>query len=66
MKKLLFISMFLIGCYKDPISSKNTDNPEIDVQYMFKHDECHFSRFYDKGIMFYFVKCDNGEIHLTK
>lgn len=62
MKKILLIAILCIftsGCNQEALSSKQTDNPNFNVEKLFSEDGCTVYRFYDAGIH-YFSKCENN------
>lgn len=58
----LTIAVILAGCGKEPVSKASTDNPEITINTLFKHEGCTVYRFYDHGYPHYFVRCHQEQM----
>lgn len=57
--RCLLLSLFLMGCAKDPITTNKTDNEDVEVSLLFTHDSCKVYRFYDGGRFHYFTNCNS-------
>lgn len=52
---LLICAAAIAGCSKDPVSSSQSDNPQIVINKMFTHDGVTVYRFEDQGRPVYFT-----------
>ena len=59
--KFILLAVLLLGCAEDPIETKKTNNPGIEVGLLFEHEGCRVYRFYDYLERHYFVRCKSGE-----
>lgn len=57
MKTIAIISLILLGCTKDPISTEITQNINFTVDFLFEKDGCKIYRFYDNGRSHYYTNC---------
>lgn len=57
----LFFLLGIVGCEADPVSTKNTDNPQVKVQLLFTNDGCKVYRFND-GDNHYYAHCTEGTV----
>lgn len=57
MKKLavLLVSLCFLGCEKNPVNTKQTNNPEVEVSLLFEHDGVKVYRFRDNGSYIYYT-----------
>ena len=56
MKYLLMLSvLFLMSCGTDPVNTKATNNPDVNVSLLFEHDGCKVFRFWDRTYHYYVV-----------
>lgn len=63
MKRLAYLfclSLILLGCASDPISTEPTNNSQVKVELMFEHEGCKVYRFYDGGYPIYYTRCDGA------
>ena len=61
---IAFLALSLNACYKDPMRTESTDNPEVPVSLLFEKDGCKVYRFYDNR-SHYFVKCENSSATIS-
>jgi hypothetical protein len=54
---LLLVAAMLVGCAKDPVASAVSDNPEITLEIMFRHEGCTVYRFSDNARYHYWADC---------
>lgn len=60
MKKILAITsvaVLLAACGKDPVSTGQSDNPNVPVSKMFEYEGCKVYRFKDAGEYVYYSNC---------
>lgn len=55
--KYLIIALLLIGCAKEPVSTSQTNNPDVAVSLLFVNEGCSVYRFYDDGRHHYYTNC---------
>jgi hypothetical protein len=51
----LILCLTLLGCEKDPIGKSPTNNPDVNVLFMFEHEGIKVYRFYDNGMAIYYT-----------
>lgn len=54
---LAVLTLALVACGKDPVSTSSTDNPNVAVALMFEHEGCKVYRFKDAGEYIYYSNC---------
>lgn len=52
----------LVGCEADPVSTKQTNNPQVAVSLLFENDGCKVYRFSDNGEPHYYAHCATGTV----
>jgi hypothetical protein len=67
--RVMLLSVVLAaGCAREPIGEPiHTNNPDLQLAFMFEHEGCRVYRFYDQGYARYFSDCrgsvSGGENH---
>lgn len=59
--KIVSLAVFVVllsGCDKRAEEVRQSSNPNVPVETLFKHDGCTVYRFYDGGRDHYFSKCE--------
>lgn len=57
---LIFTAILLVSCENEPVSTHNTDNPNIKAEYLFSIDSCKIYRFEDSRTH-YICICPNNQ-----
>jgi hypothetical protein len=52
---LAVLSIALLSCSKDPVSTTSTNNPDVQVSLLLEHDGIKVYRFYDNGTYIYYI-----------
>jgi hypothetical protein len=66
MRKIgLLVLLALCGCGEAPVSTGQTNNPNVPVALLFEHDGCKVFRFWDAGRHHYYVTCRGSGQHQT-
>lgn len=62
--RFVFLLLILSSCAKDPISTKETNNENFEVSFLFEYDGIKVYRFYDDGRYHWFTS--KGETICTQ
>lgn len=55
MKKFILLSLLLVGCARDPLSTYRSNNPEFNPSLLFEHNGVKVYRFVDAGRYVYYT-----------
>jgi hypothetical protein len=63
-KTFIFITtlIYLTSC-DEPIQTKQTNNADYQVQYLFTNDSCNVFKFEDNGNYVYFIDCTGKTVY---
>ena len=58
-KSVLIFNLLLLltSCFKEPVSTENSNNSEIKLAMLFEKDGCKVYRFFDGGRAVYYTDC---------
>lgn len=57
MRRLVFVALFSLACFRDPVSEQRTNNSNFSVEELFTHNGCTIYRFVDGGRHRYWTDC---------
>lgn len=61
--RYLLVLLLFASCYKEPISTTQTDNSKFQVEKLFTHDSITVYRFQDGGRSHYFTKNETISVY---